>query len=75
MFLFNRVFLGLVTTVELDELVARIHLEKFGETIVQCRKRNEMQWSEDQPDYGKYDVPAFERIKRGWSRLIVYVEN
>jgi hypothetical protein len=56
-------FLGLATKDELDQLVARIHLEELGETLEQRRNHKGKQWASDQPDFSKYDSPTFERKK------------
>lgn len=55
------VFLGLASKRELDELMARLHLEELGETIEERRNRKGSEWREIQPDFSIYDSPSFER--------------
>jgi hypothetical protein len=61
-------YLHLITRNQIDELIDRVHLEEFGETIEQRRERKGTSWSKDALDFEVFDSPAYERITPGRER-------
>jgi len=57
------VFLGLVSNTELSEVMETIHLSIFNQTIAERRSDQSASWKDEQIDYSRYDLPAYERNK------------
>ena len=58
------VFMGVVTNVELSDLMEKIHLEVVGMTIQERIAKLKEKWSEESVDYSDFDIPTFERAAR-----------
>jgi hypothetical protein len=61
-------FLNLVTREQIDALIDRVHVEEFGETIEERRKRRGSSWPEDSSDFDHLESPAYERVVPGRKR-------
>lgn len=59
------VFLGLISNDEIRNLMDRVHVAVFGQTIQQRRDDRSGVWLDESIDYGVYDRPAFERVRSG----------
>ena len=58
------VFMGVVTNVEMSDLMEKIHLEVVGMTIKERIARHREKWQEDLVDYSDFDIPTFARTGR-----------
>ena len=58
------VFMGVVTNVEMSDLMEKIHLEVVGMTIKQRIAQHKKKWSEESVDYSDFDIPTFARTGR-----------
>ena len=58
------VFMGVMTNVELSDLMEKIHLEVVGMTIQERIAKHKEKWSEESVDYSDFDIPTFERTVR-----------
>ena len=58
------VFMGVVTNVEMSDLMEKIHLEVVGMTIKERIARHREKWQEELVDYSDFDIPTFERTGR-----------
>ena len=58
------VFMGVMTNVELSDLMEKIYLEVVGMTIQERIANHKEKWSEESVDYSDFDIPTFERTVR-----------
>ena len=55
------IFLRLIKTDEANALVARIHLDIFGQTIEERKRDKDQRWIDGQIDYSIYETPTHTR--------------
>ena len=60
-FMQGAVFMGFISTGEMDQLMERIHLEVFGRKISDRRRERRSGWNTTDVDYSQYDRPTFTR--------------
>ncbi|NND00490.1 MAG: hypothetical protein HKN85_09945 [Gammaproteobacteria bacterium] len=57
------IFIAMVKSEEMAELMERVHLEVFGMSIEEHKHQHAISWDGNKIDYSYYDAPTYERLQ------------